>query len=371
MSTRERTTVIIPTTTPTRVADKDITAALPSAPEEQQLPRDQRATVPVDIIGHGHVGFHDAPPGPGPLHDRATHVDIEHGRELGKGSFGTVFEGAVQLKGEKGKRPCVVKVLKGDVNERDNVFCSPHVDAHGCAVINSLIDIVHESPKPPCAFVRTLATGIMHLSVTGDAQDSRDHLVIIQEKASGIPLSSYVFPCQAKMTKDQVQIGHSAAYRLMADVAETVGWMHAHDVAHGDLKPGNLIVKKVKGHHKATIIDYTTVEFLEPGTKRAQVGTPAYRPMARSQQGVCTPQETDQFAVAIMVLEAATNHYAGGLDTNHTLAIEDANRLPAILQEPTKALLRGRGNLPAYAQALRLVASAARTVEMDMHLAEA
>jgi serine/threonine protein kinase len=252
------------------------------------------------------------------------------------------------------------------VQNRSDVDASPHADAHGCHVINYLIDIALGSETPPCRLVRTLATGVMTLSISGDPIDDREHLVVIQELAQGDPLSSFVLPSEAPMTTNQAMISHSSAYRMFADVADTVGWMHGHDVAHGDLKPSNLMVKINKQRLQTTIIDYSTVDFLEPGARRSQVGTPIYRPMGRSLRGQCTPREADQFAMAVMVLQAFTGHANGGLADNEVLAMRDADRLPQPLREATKALLRGTGDLHDYASRLRTVAGAARTVEMEM-----
>jgi CHASE2 domain-containing sensor protein len=131
-------------------------------------------------------------------------------------------------------------------------------------------------------------------------QDQEFYLV--QEYIAGHPLASELMP-RKPLTESQVIV-------LLHDLLQVLEFVHAHGVIHRDLKPPNIIRRKLDG--KLVLIDFgiakkitTQLLDLERETKMTvAVGTPGYMP---NEQAAGRPHfSSDIYALGMIGIEALT-----------------------------------------------------------------
>ena len=109
------------------------------------------------------------------------------------------------------------------------------------------------------------------------------HILTLIDSGEAEGLLYYVMPyVDGESLRDRIQretqLPVDDAIQIAREVAEALGYAHAHDVAHRDIKPGNILLEE--GH--AIIADFGVAKALgEAGGEKLTstglaVGTPAY-----------------------------------------------------------------------------------------------
>lgn len=157
------------------------------------------------------------------------------------------------------------------------------------------------------ALCRAQVTGVARIIACGTAEDGMAYLV--QELVAGQNLRIGLPPDTA------VRVA------LLAKLAATLDALHAHDLAHGDIKPENVIVD-VSG--LPVLVDFSAARFAGLGNSQ-NAATRAYLPWGWRARFM-SPLHRDQFAFGLMLLEALTDtgphqrvEWQAGTDARPTL----------------------------------------------------
>ncbi|MGE3800178.1 MAG: serine/threonine protein kinase [Candidatus Kapaibacterium sp.] len=124
-----------------------------------------------------------------------------------------------------------------------------------------------------------------------------DEFFLVMEYVAGLPLS--------KLIKDSGPLPFSRVREIMRDVLRALHHLHANDIVHRDIKPGNILVGADGG---AKLTDFGIAKFAwQQGETRTQkgLGTPEY--MSPEQvRGSAIDYRTDIWSIGVTLFEMLT-----------------------------------------------------------------
>ncbi|MCA9556095.1 MAG: protein kinase, partial [Myxococcales bacterium] len=222
-------------------------------------------------------------------------------RSLGEGPFGVVW-----LASDKNGTPAAVKVLKP-------AFVKRHA---GQAAFNRLL-----------ASIRTHQQ-LRHeglVGVYGPIEDpEQGALGMVTEYVEGRQMSRVRLPERARHGHDPRAL--ATLLRWFEDLADTMAWLHAHDVVHGNLKPTNLmLVRRVDGHQlKILDLPWSAIGLAAPPPGQITYLAP------EQVQGGAPTHASDQWSLAMLLYRILTagDEQAGlaGFPTSLVVALQRASR---------------------------------------------
>ena len=123
-------------------------------------------------------------------------------------------------------------------------------------------------------------------------------------------------------------VGHTAAARLVAQVADAVDYAHEMGVIHRDIKPGNILLD-ADGRPRLTDFGLAQLASTEELTRHGDVlGTPAY--MAPEQaRGESVDHRVDVYALGVLLYELLTGSRPFGGPTSEATLYAVVHDLPA------------------------------------------
>lgn len=188
------------------------------------------------------------------------------GEFLGKGATSTVV-GAYDTLLE---RPVALKILHADLGARGILSREARILAsvrHPNVVV---VHALHEDEEPPC---------------------------IVMEWVEGERLDHFVA---------EHPISFQEARRFLRQIADGLDAIHAAGLAHGDMKPENVMVGR---DGRLRIVDVGLVPILERMEQGDILGTPAYMAPERARGMVATPEldaRSDVYSFAVLAFELLT-----------------------------------------------------------------
>ncbi len=174
----------------------------------------------------------------------------------------------------------------------------------------------------------------------------RGRRFITMEMLAGEDMSRVLLRAKGPMPEETVR-------RLFLQVCQGLHSAHAAGVIHRDVKPHNIFV--LEGGQQARVMDFGIAKSLDLTTTAEAgmsiIGTPAYLPPERLQDGVTPTPKTDLYSVGASMYHAVTGHLPfGGADISSLLT--------AILLGPLKPPRKHNPALSAPMQRLILTAMA-------------
>ena len=137
------------------------------------------------------------------------------------------------------------------------------------------------------------------------------------------------------------------AFRLLADLAETLGQIHGAGVMHGDVKPDNVLVTNSLAGDRVTVIDFGFATRRSARMNAYITGSPVYMsPEAFSPTMVFNPPR-DWYALGVMLFEICTGIYPFRERTAAALYLQHAER-----RVPTLSSVRPNLRFPPELQEL-------------------
>jgi hypothetical protein len=122
--------------------------------------------------------------------------------------------------------------------------------------------------------------------------------------------------------------------QLLAQLTEVLTYLHQQNVAHGDIKPSNLVWD---GSGRMVLNDLGTAVMAGVLHQRG-TGTPAYRSPEQASQ-LPTPAG-DQFSMAVLAFEALTGQFPFGVEPNYSAgSVPSASALHSAIPAGVDALL--------------------------------
>jgi serine/threonine-protein kinase len=227
-------------------------------------------------------------------------------REIGRGALSVVYAGRdVRL-----DRPVAVKVLPPDAAFR------PEVRARFLREAQMAARLAHPNIVPI-------------YSVDDDA----GIVSIVMAQVEGESLRA------ALATRPQPSV--ATVLTLLRDVADALGFAHAHGVVHRDVKPDNILIERATG--RALVTDFGIARAMEGGDQvtvtGVAVGTPAYMSPEQAMGERAVDGRTDVYALGVVAYEML----AGELPFK-------ATNTPAMLMkhvgEPVPSLAAKRPDVP-------------------------
>ncbi|MCB9731864.1 MAG: protein kinase [Deltaproteobacteria bacterium] len=117
------------------------------------------------------------------------------------------------------------------------------------------------------------------------------------------------------------------AAALVADLLETLGWLHGRGLVHADLKPANVLVKEVDGRPWPVLIDFGLARVAGRDEQLAG-GTRTYLAPELRRQGARPTPASDLFALGV-ALRAVTSRFPALAALAERLAAPDPADRPA------------------------------------------
>jgi serine/threonine protein kinase len=157
--------------------------------------------------------------------------EIHRGECIGKGGCASVFKAAW-----KGTEDVAIKCIElvGVMTLRDQMDVKREAYIHKQAQDHPNICKLHGVilPSPDSK---------------GDRQEAKDEFVLVMELLQG-DLGQYL----RGITEDL--LSQPERLKLALDVAEGMAHLHAKNIIHGDLKPGNLLIRQLKGPGQVQVV---------------------------------------------------------------------------------------------------------------------
>lgn len=126
------------------------------------------------------------------------------------------------------------------------------------------------------------------------------------------------------------------ALPLVAQIAEAIDAAHASSVAHGDLKPGNVMLVSTDGPTRVVVTDFGLARWLPPGstlvaatTESRRWGTPTYMAPEQLLGGRIT-RASDIYALGVMCYEMVTGQQPFAGEAPMLLAVSKLRRQPRL-----------------------------------------
>ncbi len=197
------------------------------------------------------------------------------GRSLGAGSFGETF---LAEDTQKMNAPCVVKRL-----------ITPNDPAH-IAKVREMFE--REAKKLDTLSNEGIPKLIAYFEDGGE-------FYLVQDFIDGNTLDKEIKPSR-KWTEAEVT-------SFLLEVLEILAYVHSQGSIHRDLKPNNMMRRKV--NQKLVLIDFGAVREVRQTTTNmaigtTNIGTPGYSPAEQSQGKPC--YASDVYAIGCIVLQALT-----------------------------------------------------------------
>jgi serine/threonine protein kinase len=117
---------------------------------------------------------------------------------------------------------------------------------------------------------------------------------------------------RAPTLKEVIESGPLAvpeAVGLANFLLQAAQYFHRHDLAHGDIKPENILVEREAGQIRFKLIDFGNVTELFSETSRA--GTPSFLAPERF-RGAPISERTEVFSIGVTLFLALANKYPYG-----------------------------------------------------------
>ena len=211
-------------------------------------------------------------------------AEVQIGRLLGSGGFGSVFEARF-----RGERIAIKKLHKGSVNER--------AARESFEAESSVLHFRHLN------IVRTLAV-----------KSWMDTQCVLMEFAGERNLMTVIY--------DSCEELHAARRRKFAlDIARGLQFAHQHGIAHLDLKPGNVLVSE---HDRCKLADFGCCQAVEENLKPASptksnlTGTYAYR-APELLRGESPSTKADIYSFGICLWQMLTRERPYGNENQHVV----------------------------------------------------
>lgn len=169
---------------------------------------------------------------------------------------------------------------------------------------------------------------------------TEDFLYIVMELVEGISLGEYIE--QAAQTQQMVRLNETLI--MMAQVADALGYAHRHGVIHRDVKPDNVLIKKLEDAERpgdpplrAVVTDFGLAKLMEGGVQ-TQTGTfIGTLPYMSPEQVMGKPLDgrSDIYSLGVVLYQLATG------------------QLPFDIQTPTDAVLQHLNSQPPEPHLIR------------------
>ncbi len=169
---------------------------------------------------------------------------------------------------------------------------------------------------------------------------TEDFLYIVMELVEGISLGAYIE--QAAQTQQMVRLNETLI--IMAQVADALGYAHRHGVVHRDVKPDNVLIKKLEDAERpgdpplrAVVTDFGLAKLMEGGVQ-TQTGTfIGTLPYMSPEQVMGKPLDgrSDIYSLGVVLYQLATG------------------QLPFDIQTPTDAVLQHLNSQPPEPHLIR------------------
>jgi serine/threonine protein kinase len=149
--------------------------------------------------------------------------DVTRGSLIGKGGYGSVFKGTL-----KGSQAVAIKSIElaGALMKRDQMDIKREAYIHKQA---------HDHPN----ICKLLGVMLPSLGTQSTPQQPNTEFAIVMELLQG-DLGQYL------RAEDEL-LSLEERLQLALDVAEGMAHLHSKNIVHGDLKPGNLLIRKLEG----------------------------------------------------------------------------------------------------------------------------
>jgi len=234
-------------------------------------------------------------------------------REIGTGTWGTVYEAVVRTTGHR----LALKVLH------------PVWERHETAAAGLSKDLDRLRALDHPGIVRT--EGLVRVS---------GRQALVMEFVQGIDLATLV----KQLRTEHEEVGFRAVLEMMGEAAQALDAAHSRGVVHRGLKPANMVLTR-QAHMK--LLDFGTArdefEEAEAYTQSVRYGSLRYREPERRHGGVSSPAG-DVYALAAVIYEVLARRPLGNaeLDSKDHQGLVDKGLagLPSHV-EPLKPLLRG------------------------------
>ena len=196
--------------------------------------------------------------------DRAFGSKYLIGEVVGRGAMGTVFRGRVR----DSDIPVAIKVLREDLS-------------HNAEVITRFVQ------------ERQMLRQISHTNVV------KVHDLVVEDDSLGIVMD-YLSEGSLNNSIERQLVSPRSATIIAADLADGLAAIHQAGIAHRDVKPANVLVKRVGGEISPLITDFGVSRLVgNTATALSQViGTPSYMAPECSVRKPSDPAERDRQAEA-------------------------------------------------------------------------
>jgi serine/threonine protein kinase len=156
--------------------------------------------------------------------------DVTRGALIGKGGYGSVFKGTL-----RGSQEVAIKTIEltGAMMKRDQMDIKREAYIHKQA---------HDHPN----ICKLLGVMLPSLATTMQQQhQASNEFVIVMELLHG-DLAQY-------LNAEDELLSMEERLKLALDVAEGMAHLHSKNITHGDLKPGNLLIRKLEGEGQVQV----------------------------------------------------------------------------------------------------------------------
>lgn len=186
------------------------------------------------------------------------------------------------------------------------------------------------------------AARLSHPSIVGVYQfgKSQSYFYLVMELVPGISLGAYI---QQLFKRNQVMKLDETLF-IMAQVADALGYAHRHGVVHRDVKPDNILIKRLDTPERpsepplrSVVTDFGLAKLLEGGVETQSGTFMGTLPYMSPEQVMAKPLDgrSDIYALGVVLYQLATG------------------QLPFDIKSPTDAVIKHLNETPAPPQKLQ------------------